>query len=134
MIIEDYTPGYFETIKGQATPPVCEGKFVHVVGPQDEFLILCPTELCKYHSHIVARFCSLRDDVSFVQSGDDGRFATPGWAVRGGGRFRLDRAAHLLHIWGSSKAYGAFDGEAIREKIREVPGWEGYQLRVGEPT
>ena len=134
MIIEDYTPVFFEMMKGRATPPVYEGKFVHVNGPEDEFLLLSPTELCKFHSQIVARFCALRDDVSFVLSSDNGQFTTHGWTVRGGGRFRLDRTAQLLQIWGSSKAYGTFDGEAIREKLRGVKGWEGYEVNLVEPV
>jgi len=134
MTIEDYAPVYFETLKRQATPAIYEGKFVHVAGPHEEFLILAPTQMCKYHAHIVARFCSLRDDVSFVLSGDNGRFTTHGWVVRGGGRFRLNRAERLLALWGSSKAYGAFDGEAIRRKVNEVTGWEGYEVKLGEPV
>ena len=134
MIIEDYAPVYFETLKRQATPAIYEGKFVHVAGPHEEFLILAPTLMCKYHAHIVAHFCSLRDDVSFVLSGDNGRFTTHGWIMRGGGRFRLNRAERLFALWGSSKAYGAFDGEAIREKLSEVGGWEGYEVKLGEPA
>ena len=135
MIIEDYTPVYFEAMQRGATPSVYDGKFVHVAGPQDEFLLLSPTEFCKYHAHIVAHFCSLRDDVSFVPSGDNGRFTTPGWSVRGGGRFRLSRMGRLLLLWGSSKAYGAFDSEAIREKFNnDVAGWEKYEIRMADPS
>jgi len=134
MIIEDYTPVYFETIMRQPTPPVYDGKFVHVVGLPNEFLLLSPTGLCKYHAHLVARFCSLRDDVSFLLSGDDGRFTTAGWSVQGGGRFRLSRSERLLLLWGSSKAFGSFDGEALREKIRVAAGWENYEIRLADPS
>ena len=134
MIIEDYTSVYFETIKRQPTPPVHDGKFVHVAGPHEEFLLLAPTQMCKYHAHIVAHFCSLRDDVSFVLSGDDGRLTTPGWSVRGGGRFRLDRTGHRLWLWGSSKAYGAFHGQPICRKLRGIAGWAEYEVQCAEPA
>ena len=133
MIIEDYTPVYFETIKRQPTPLVYEGKFVHVAGPREEFLLLAPTQMCKYHAQIVAHFSSLRDDVRFVLASDDGHFKTPGWSTRGGGRFRLDRAGRHLWLWGASKAYGAFEGGAIREELRTVTDLEGYEVRVEEP-
>ena len=67
-------------------------------------------------------------------SGEDGRFATVGWTILGGGRFRLNRAERVLELWGSSKAYGDFDGPDLQEKIKTVPGWKEFDIRIGEPA
>ena len=134
MIIEDYTPSHHETIDGQPTPAAYEGKFVHIVGPQEEFLVLSPVELTEYHSHIVQRFSRRRADLSSISSpsGEEVRFGTPGWSVKGGGRFRLDRATRTLTLWGSSKAYGRADGAYLREALKTTPGWEGFSVEIGQ--
>ena len=134
MIIEDYTRVYFETLKQRSTPPVYEGKFVHIVGPIEEFLVLSPVILSKYHASIVERFCHTHQEAAFRLAGADGRFTTPGWDIRGGGRFRLDHVQRLLELWGSSKAYGSFDGEALRSRVKSAAGWTQYSIRLGEPS
>ncbi len=134
MIIEDYASIYFETLQGRSTPPVYDGKFVHISGPREEFLVLSPVALSKYHANIVERFCHRHKDVMFRLSGDDGRFTTPGWEVCGGGRFHLDHVQRFLQLWGTSKAYGAFDAEALRIKAKSVTGWTEYTIRLGEPA
>lgn len=134
MIIEDYTSVYFTAIKKQATPAVYDGKFVHVTSPTGEFLLLAPTQFCKYHAHIVAHFSSLHKEVSFILSGDEGHFRTPGWIIRGGGKFRLDSTRKIVWLWGSSKAYGAFNGALIAEKLRAATAWAQHEIRLSEPN
>jgi hypothetical protein len=136
MIIEDYAPVGRHPLDGTTDSDLYEGKFVHIVGPEEEYICLCPRGLAKYHAHIAQRFSRRRDHLSFIMSpsGDDGRFATPGWTVTGGGRFRLDRVEQILDLWGSSKAYGDFNGPELQAKIRTVPGWENYRIRIGEPA
>ncbi|MBI5868289.1 MAG: hypothetical protein HZB43_08400 [candidate division Zixibacteria bacterium] len=134
MTIEDYTSVYFGAIKRQPTPAVYDGKFVHVTSPNGAFLLFAPMQFCKYHAHIVAHFSSLHKEVSFILSGDDGHFRTPGWSIRGGGKFRLDSTRRIIWLWGSSKAYGAFDGTGIGEQLRDNEAWGAYEIRLSEPN
>ena len=136
MIIEDYAPKGHSPLKGEASEDIYEGKFVHIVGPGDEYLCFSPRGLAKYHANIAQGFSRRREHLSFIMhpSGEDGRFATAGWTVQGGGRFRFKRAERVLELWGSSKAYGDFDGPELQEKIKTVPGWEDLEIRIGEPV
>ena len=136
MIIEDYAPIGHRPLEGEPSEDIYEGKFVHIVGPSDEFLCFSPRGMAKYHANIAQGFSRRREHLSFIMhpSGEDGRFATAGWTVQGGGRFRLNRAERVLELWGSSKAYGDFDGPDLQEKIKTVPGWKEFEIRVGEPA
>ncbi|HUU44953.1 MAG TPA: hypothetical protein VM118_04405 [Acidobacteriota bacterium] len=134
MIVEDYTTAYYETVLHQPTPDVRTGKFLHIVGPDDEYLVLSPTELTKFHAHIVKRFCGLHEDLSSSSphSQEEILIDQRGWRVRGGGRFRLDQRSRTLTLWGSSKAYGAFNGAHIQEHMRDAAGYEGYAVHIDE--
>lgn len=135
MIVEDYSPDYFESRLGGRTPAVCEGKFVHISGPKEEFLVLSPIELTEYHAHIVQRFSRRRAEMSSVSlpSGEEVRFGTPGWSIKGGGCFQWDKTARRISLWGASKAYGTFDGAYIREALRQSHGWDDVEIQIGEP-
>lgn len=135
MIVEDYSPEYFEARLGGKTPAVCEGKFVHITGPKEEYLVLSPVELTEYHAHIVQRFSRRRAGMSSISlpSGEEVRFGTPGWNIKGGGRFQWDGPAHRISLWGASKAYGAFDGAYIRAALRQTKGWDDVDIQIGEP-
>ncbi len=136
MIIEDYSPIGHNPLDGGASGDIYEGKFVHIIGPSHEYLCFSPRGMAKYHANIAQGFSRRREHLSFVMhpSGEDGRFATAGWTVKGGGRFRLNRAKHVLELFGSSKAYGTFDGIELQQKIRKVPGWEEFDVRIAEPA
>lgn len=136
MIIEDYSPIGFSPLDGGGNGDVYEGKFIHIIGPGDEYLCLSPRGLAKYHANIAQAFSRRREHLSFVMhpSGEDGRFATVGWTIKGGGRFRLNRAERTIDLFGSSKAYGGFNGPELQQKILTVPGWEKFDVRVGEPV
>ena len=134
MIVEDYTPDYYQSRLGAALPSTYEGKFVHIAGPADEYLVLSPVELTEFHAQIVQRFSRRRPDTSsvYLPSGEV-RFGTPGWSVRGGGRFQLDRAANCLSLWGESKAYGGFDGDYLCAALRQNADWVQFEIALGEP-
>ena len=134
MIVEDYTIAYYETVVHQPLPDVRTGKFVHIVGPDDEYLVLSPTEMTKFHAHIVARFCRLHEELSssFSASHEKVDIDQRGWRVRGGGRFRIDASAKVITLWGSSKAYGVFDTERILKGLRDAPGYEGHVVHIEE--
>lgn len=135
MIVEDYNPDYYEARLGGATPPICEGKFVHITGPHEEFIVLSPIELTEFHAQIVQRFSRRRVEMSSVSlpTGEEVRFGTPGWEIRGGGRFQWDRATRRLCLWGASKVYGPFDGAYIREALQQSQGWDDVDVQLGEP-
>jgi hypothetical protein len=134
MTIEDYTDAYYETVRHEPAPDVRTGKFVHIVGPTDEYLVLSPTGLTKFHAHIIERFCQLHAQLSCSLSPSQQEMLIDqrGWSVRGGGRFRLDRKTKTLTLWGSSKAYGDFDGAQIQERLSDAAGWNDYAVRLGE--
>ena len=134
MVVEDYSPSYFESRLGGRLPEVYEGKFVHITGPKEEYLVLSPVELTEYHAHIVQRFSRRRAEISSVSlpSGQEVRFGTPGWSIKGGGRFRLDKTTRRILLWGASKAYGAFDGAYIREALRQSNGWDDVDVQIDE--
>ena len=134
MNVEDYTEIYYRETLGQPVPEVTSGKFVHIAGPVDEYLILSPRELTKYHAHIVERFCQIHAGLTCTPapSGDAALLDQSGWRVCGGGRFRLNRAEQELTLWDSSKAYGAFDGAHIRNALTKDPDWNRYDVRLGE--
>lgn len=135
MVVEDYANHYYESQTERDTPGTYEGKFVHIVGPKEEFLVLSPVELTEYHSHIVQRFSRRRQDLSSISSpsGNEVRFGTPGWKIKGGGRFRLDHGAGTMYLWGASKAYGKFDGAYVRQALRAAAGWERFSIHLTEP-
>ena len=135
MIIEDYSREYFEGRLGGRIPSICEGKFVHITGPKEEYLVLSPIELTEFHAQIVQRFSRRRAEMSSVSlpSGEEVRFGTPGWNIKGGGRFQWDKAGRRIALWGASKVYGAFDGTYIRQALRQSNGWDDVDVQIGEP-
>lgn len=134
MIVEDYTPAYYAELVSKPLPTITKGKFVHVTGPDAEYLILSPTELTKFHSQIIRRFCALHPAASCVSSpsGEESHFDVPGWTIKGGGRFRLDRDSRTLILWDSSKAYGPFDAHRIRGELEKMPEWDRWAIRIDE--
>ncbi|HEX9749935.1 MAG TPA: hypothetical protein VGB22_01410 [candidate division Zixibacteria bacterium] len=111
------------------------GKFVHIIGPDDEYLVFAPGAFAKYHANIVERFCREHRDLSctFNAAHDDAALDTIGWRVNGGGRYQLDGRRRTLTLWDASRAYGIFDAARVRALIAETPGWSGYTMRVGLP-
>ncbi len=134
MIVEDYTPDYYQARLAVPLPSKYEGKFVHIVGPADEYLVLSPVELTEFHAQIVQRFSRRRPETSsvFLPSGEV-RFGTPGWSVRGGGRFQLNRSGSSLTLWGESKAYGTFDGDYLCAALSQNADWGQFEIALGEP-
>ncbi|GAB4329186.1 MAG: hypothetical protein Kow0074_25540 [Candidatus Zixiibacteriota bacterium] len=130
MIIEDYSTIGFDHLGKPSADGVSEGKFVHIIGPDDEFLILAPYEMFKWHAQIVSEFCRRHEGVSCIvlHRGEDARFDVPGWTVAGGGHYRLRRGARTLELGGSSKAYGPYNEVILPGKIRTVPGWTEYTI------
>jgi hypothetical protein len=136
MVIEDYSPVGHDPLADDPSGDVYEGKFVHIIGPNDEYLCFSPRGMAKYHANIAQIFSRRREFLSFIMhpSGEDGRFATPGWTVKGGGRFRLSRTNKTLELWGTSKAYGKFDGPDLQAKIKTVSGWNSFDVQLADPT
>jgi hypothetical protein len=132
MTVEDYSDYYYQSVAHSPTPNPTSGKFVHIVGPDEEFLVLSPIALTGYHAHIVERFCKLRPGVSCTLSSsrDDGAFDLPYWKIRGGGRFRLDRKDRTLTLWDVSKAFGSFDGTHIKTALSVHPDWNNHEIRI----
>ena len=132
MIIEDYSAIGIDRLAAQPSNGVSEGKFVHIIGPADEYLVFAPYERAKWHAQIVTEFCRRHEDVSctVLHKGEDARFNVPGWTVAGGGHYRLRRVEKTMEMGGSSKAYGPYNDVTLPGKIRTVPGWAEYMISV----
>lgn len=132
MVIEDYTAIGFDHLSVQRSDGVSEGKFVHIIGPDDEYLVFAPYKLAKWHAQIVIEFCRRHEEASctVLHRGEDARFDLPGWTVSGGGHYRLRRNEKTLELGGSSKAYGPYNEVTLPGKIRTVPGWAEYTISV----
>ena len=130
MIIEDYAPVGIDRLGDAKDDGDHEGKFVHIVGPSEEFVVFAPYGTVKWHAQIVIEFCRRHNDASCtsLHGGEDARFDIPGWSVAGGGHYRLNRQARTLELGGSSKAYGHFNAVTLPGKIHTVPGWAEYKI------
>lgn len=107
----------------------CEGKFVQIRNDADEYLVFASKGLCKYHSHIVETFASLRNiDVRENSKGDAVYFVDPMWEVVGGGKMKIDRDNRSVELAGSSQAYGPFDTVGLKSRL--TPSFDGYTINV----
>ena len=129
LIVEDYTE-----LAGSQAANIAPGKFVHLQGPDRGYLLLSRTSRTPYHAQIVQLFCSRHPGVEIVMHAkDEGELVSPGWFIRGGGYFRHDRDSCSLWLWGSSKAYGPFQGAFLRTRLMKLEPWTSYQIFLEEP-
>jgi len=133
--VVDYTTEYHPKAGDGDVHHTGRGKFVHLRGPDGEYLVLSPIGLTKYHAQVVARFCRDREDASFLMAptGETGSFTMHGWTICGGGHFHFDRESRTLRLYGRSQAYGAFDAKRLPNLISGTGGWDDVTIVVGAP-
>ena len=121
MKLIDYSQVYYSVLNKQPVPARRKGKFVYLINiaSVEEFLILSPIELSKYHATIVERFCQL--------NAIEGRYTTAkrdyfeihdsDWTIMGGGYWEIDDTVKTIVLNGCSQAYGSCDLKDLRAKI-----------------
>jgi hypothetical protein len=106
------------------------GKFVQIRHGDTEYILFSPRELARFHADIVERFCSERKIEGHYNIGrksfdiDD-----PAWVVVGGGKFEWDRKEKLIYLYDDSMAYGKFDAEGLKERIK-TGELSDYEVRI----
>ena len=127
----DYSEVWYRRLAKTSLPDIRSGKFVQIRNDEDEYVVLSPPELSKYHATIVERFCELRGirgeynpkrDYYFVKDSE--------WVVIGGGFWQLDTTRRTLRLSGASTAYGRFDNENLLKNIKAVDPWMDFTVTV----
>jgi hypothetical protein len=127
----DYSEIYYRRLAKAPMPSVRSGKFVQIRSDDEEYLVLSPPELSKYHATIVERFCGLRDIRGEYNPARDKYFVNdPEWDVIGGGFWELDATKKSLRLSGASTMYGMFDDEHLRKDIASLEAWKDYAVSV----
>jgi len=121
MTLVDYSHDYYNRLLKQPVPASRSGKFVHVINldSHEEFLILAPVDLSRYHATIVERFCRQNDIQGRYISArrDDFKILDPAWQVQGGGFWEINGGEQSIRLYGFSQAYGGCDLENLRATI-----------------
>lgn len=131
FILLDYSKHYYSAMGKTSVPDKRLGKFVQIRNKGTEYLILSPKGLSAYHANIVERFFTQRKIVGkYNGKGDYYEIFEDGWEVLGGGIWAINEADGLLHLSGSSQAYGQYEGRGLREKIKAVDEMSGYRIVI----
>jgi hypothetical protein len=130
LIYRDYSRIYYREI-GVALPDKIAGKFVQMQNDSAEYIVFFPRKVSRYHADIVKRFCDERG-ISGVYNNALKRFDIhdPEWTVVGGGKFAIDRMKKQLRLYDDSMAYGKFNGQGLKEKIRSLSVFSGYNVLI----
>jgi hypothetical protein len=127
----DYSEIWYRYLAKTSLPESRSGKFVQIRNDEEEYVVLSPSELSKYHANIVGRFCELRGirgeynpkrDYFFVQDSE--------WEVVGGGFWQLDTMGRTLRLSGASAGYGIFDDENLLKDIGSLEAWKEFSVSV----
>ena len=123
----DYSSTHF----GKTLPPVRDGKFLQIVDAAEgiEYIVLSPYELSKYHAQILERFCFLNGiEGRFIKMPDCFQVTGSEIDVVGGGHWKID--GQSLRLMGESTMYGRFDRQGLAERIRAVPEYRSFVVKV----
>lgn len=131
FIFLDYSEIYYKTVGRPSVPDKRLGKFIQIRHNDTEYLILSPKGLSVYHANIVERFFTERSiSGDYNGKGDHYEIAEDGWKVIGGGIWAINETDRLLHLSGSSQAYGQYDRRGLREKIETIKDMSGYRIVI----
>lgn len=131
FILLDYSEIYYGAIRKASLPDKRLGKFVQIRNNGTEYIVLSPKGLSVYHAHIVELFFTerkIRGD--YNRKGDHYRIYENGWEVLGGGMWAINETDRLLHLSGSSQAYGRYERRGLREKIEALREMCGYRIVI----
>jgi len=129
----DYSGDCFRKGRSSGTnevPPKRGGKFVQIRSERAEYIVLCPKELARYHANIVERFCREKSGIKgrYNPRRDNYVLESPGWEVAGGGIWEVDEERKMFYFSGISLAYGRFDPDGLRAKIKGLK--PGYSVEI----
>jgi hypothetical protein len=111
--------------------PEITGKFLQLAWRRHEYLVFAPFALHRYHNQILAHFAEDHDISYDWVSREKLEVKDQELAVRGGGRFRVNRSQKILELWDDSEIYGRFDELGLAEKIASADHpWSGFALRI----
>jgi len=131
FILLDYSEIYYREIGKTSVPDKRLGKFVQIRNNGTEYLVLSPKGLSVYHANIVERFFTHRKvRGNYNGKGDHYVIGEDGWQILGGGIWAINDTGRLLHLSGTSQAYGQYDREGLREKIETVERLSGYRILI----
>ena len=110
---------------------VCQGKFIQLILGGRENLVFAPRELHQYHNQILAHFLDENGISCRWASKERLEYDVSRVRVVGGGRFRVDRQAKLLHLWDDSQVYGRFDENGLVEKLsNKSHPWSEFGVKI----
>jgi hypothetical protein len=131
LVIIDYGGFSRQPAAGRTTPNRTTGKFVQLRNGDTEYLVFSPAELTRYHADVVEKFCEERDiPGSYVQERRRYDIHDPQWVIVGGGKFETDRKKRSIILYDNSMAYGRFDPNSLKEKLRRTEELAGYTVKI----
>jgi|Deesub1362A_J573_1020465.scaffolds.fasta_scaffold09760_2 hypothetical protein len=134
FVLVDYSEVYYRVITKTAMPEKRSGKFVQIKNYETdrEYLVLSPKGLSTYHANIVERFCLLNNKIkgSYNEKRDYFEIHDPEWYVIGGGMWMLDETNKVLELSGTSRGYGKFDPNGLKEKILSLENMSDYTVLI----
>ena len=121
MNIVDYSNVYYPLILKKPVPTDRKGKFVLVtnLATQEEFFVMSPIELSKFHANIVERFCLVNKIQGAYANAkrDNFRIFDSDWHAQGGGFWEINSKKESIALFGSSQAYGGCNIKELRKNI-----------------
>lgn len=131
FVFLDYSETYYRAMGKKSVPDKRVGKFIQIRNRDTEYLVLSPKGQSVYHANIVERFFAKRKIVGdYNRKGDHYEISADGWEVTGGGLWAINESDRLLHLSGSSHAYGRYDRRGLREKIAALEQMAGYRIII----
>ena len=131
IVFIDYTHLYYTAIAKTGVPPARSGKFVQIRHGSTEYLVFSPTEFTKYHANIVERFCLDRGvEGGYDSGGKHYNISDRAWIVTGGGKYEIDTDRKTIKLYDKSMAYGKFDIPGLHDKIRSLPEFHDFAVRI----
>ncbi len=112
-------------------PGTCQGKFLQLALHGQDYLVLSPGSLHRYHNQILAHFLHDKGVAYHWATDERLEYDTAEAQMRGGGRFRLSRDEKTLELWDDSHVYGRFDDHRLVEAIAHARHpWSGYRVTI----
>lgn len=106
-------------------------KFVIVGNSERLILIVGPVSRYEYHANLLEELCDLEQIAcSWTTRPDQLQLAEVGWSVRGGGWLIIDIVERRIELFGSSRAYGRYDEDDIRQLISKTGFFIGFETII----
>lgn len=106
-------------------------KFV-IAGNGDRLiLVVGPVSRYEYHANLLEKLCDVeRIACTWTKRPDQLQVAEVGWSVRGGGWLMIDVIKRRIELLGSSRAYGRYCDDDIRQLISKTGFFVGFETII----